>query len=179
MGIEIERKFLVSGEAWRAVTERSEDMAQGYLNDQEAVASGRERASVRVRLEGGRARLNIKSRAVGHTRQEFEYPLPVDDAEALLALCAGGLVRKRRHFVREGGWLWEVDEFLGANAGLVVAEIELPAADAAFARPDWLGPEVTDCLRYYNQVLSARPYAQWSEDERMATDIAPDRAAPG
>lgn len=179
MGIEIERKFLVVGEGWRAAAERSEVMAQGYLNDQEAVASGRERASVRVRLEGAQARLNIKSRAVGHTRQEFEYPLPVDDAEALLALCAGGLVRKRRHFVRHAGWLWEVDEFLDANAGLVVAEIELPSADAAFERPDWVDVEVTDHLRYYNQVLSARPYAQWSEDERRATDARRDPAAQG
>ena len=171
MGIEIERKFLVTGDGWRAATEGCEEMAQGYLNDQDAVASGRERASVRVRLEGTQARLNIKSRAVGHTRQEFEYPLPVDDAEALLALCAGGLVRKRRHLVRHAGWRWEVDEFLGANAGLVVAEIELPSADAAFARPDWVGAEVTDCLRYYNQVLSARPYAEWTEAERLAADV--------
>lgn len=168
MGIEIERKFLVTGDGWRTLAERSEEMAQGYLNDQDALASGRERASVRVRLEGAEARLNIKSRAVGHTRQEFEYPIPVEDARALLALCAGGLVRKRRHYVRHGGWLWEVDEFLDANAGLLVAEIELPMADAAYDRPDWIGAEVTDDLRYYNQVLSVRPFAQWTAAERAA-----------
>ena len=174
MGIEIERKFLVTGDGWRAAAERSEEMAQGYLNDQEAVASGRERASVRVRLEGGRARLNIKSRNVGHTREEFEYPVPADDARALLVLCVGARVHKRRHYVPHAGALWEVDEFLGENAGLVVAEIELTSADALFERPDWLGAEVTDCVRYYNQVLSARPYAQWSAAERAATDLIAD-----
>ena len=171
MGIEIERKFLVTGNGWRAAAERSEEMAQGYLNDQEALASGRERASVRVRLEGERARLNIKSRSIGHTREEFEYPLPAADARALLVLCVGARVHKRRHYVSHAGALWEVDEFMGDNAGLVVAEIELSAADALFERPDWLGAEVTDCVRYYNQVLSARPYAQWTDEERAATDL--------
>jgi adenylate cyclase len=90
----------------------------------------------------------------------------VDDARQLLALCTGGLVEKRRHYVHHAGHLWEVDEFLGASAGLVVAEIELGAADEAFARPDWLGAEVTDLPRYYNLALAERPYSQWSQAER-------------
>jgi adenylate cyclase len=166
MGIEIERKFRVVGNGWRAAAERVQPMAQGYLNDLAAVEDGTQKASVRVRIEGGQAFLNLKSRQAGHTRQEFEYPVPVEDARQLLALCSGGLVEKRRHYVRHAGHLWEVDEFLGDNAGLVVAEIELDSADEAFATPDWLGAEVTDTLRYYNLALAQRPYAQWSAGER-------------
>jgi Uncharacterized protein conserved in bacteria len=121
---------------------------------------------VRVRIEGDQAFLNIKSRELGHTRQEFDYPVPVADATQLLKLCVAGLVEKRRHLVRHGGHLWEVDEFLGDNLGLVVAEIELQSADEAFARPDWLGAEVTDQARYYNLLLASRPYARWSPEER-------------
>ena len=160
MGIEIERKFLVVGEAWRAQAGRRVRMAQGYLNDHAAVASGAQKASVRVRIQGDEAFLNLKSRELGHTRQEFDYRIPVDDARALLALCVGGLVDKRRHLVRHGGHLWEVDEFLGDNAGLVVAEIELDHADEAFERPDWLGSEVTDDPRYYNLALASHPYTR-------------------
>ncbi|GGK02348.1 CYTH domain-containing protein [Luteimonas terricola] len=166
MAIEIERKFLVADDGWRAAAHAVVPMAQGYLNDQSSMDEGRQRASVRVRLEGDGAFLNIKSREIGHTRQEFEYPLPVGEARDLLALCVGGLVEKRRHLVRHGGHLWEVDEFLGDNAGLVVAEIELESADEDFERPDWLGVEATDCPRYYNLALAARPYSQWSGAER-------------
>jgi adenylate cyclase len=166
MAIEIERKFLVTNDAWRAAAREVVPMAQGYLNDLATMDSGAMRASVRVRIAGEAAYLNLKSRQLGHTRQEFDYPIPVADARALLALCVGGLVEKRRHHVEHGGQLWEVDEFLGDNAGLVVAEIELQAADEAFARPDWLGAEVTQSVRYYNLALAARPYAQWTAAER-------------
>ena len=161
MGIEIERKFLVTGDAWRDATHEVVPMAQGYLNDMGAMDRGEQKASVRVRIQGDKAYLNLKSRELGHTRQEFDYPIPVDDARALLALCVGGLIDKRRHLVRHGGHLWEVDEFLGDNAGLVVAEIELDHAEEAFARPGWLGEEVTDDPRYYNLALASRPYTQW------------------
>ena len=114
MGIEIERKFLVSGEAWRTAAERVQPMAQGYLNDLGAVEHGAQKASVRVRIEGEHAFLNIKSREAGHTRQEFDYPLPVDDARQLLRLCVGGLVDKRRHYVRHEGQTQEV--YLDADA---------------------------------------------------------------
>jgi adenylate cyclase len=136
-------------------------MAQGYINDTAAMDSGAQKASVRVRIQGDAAYLNIKSRELGHTRQEFDYPIPVGDARDLLALCVGGLIDKRRHLVHHGGLLWEVDEFLGDNAGLVVAEVELQSADQAFDRPGWAGAEVTDELRYYNLALASHPYSRW------------------
>lgn len=166
MAIEIERKFRVRGEVWRAAAHAVVPMAQGYLNDAASIASGVQKASVRVRIEGDAAFLNIKSREIGPARQEFELPLPVDDAHALLALCVGGRIEKRRHLVRHGAHLWEVDEFLGENAGLVVAEIELSAVDEAFDAPDWLGTEVTGEVRYYNLALAARPFTQWDAIER-------------
>ncbi len=163
MGIEIERKFLVTGDGWRSAAHAVLPMAQGYINDQAAMDSGAQKASVRVRIQGEDAFLNLKSRELGHTRQEFDYPIPVDDARALLALCVGGLIDKRRHLVQHQGHLWEVDEFLGDNAGLVVAEIELDHADEAFAKPDWIGAEVTDQARYYNLMLAAHPYRDWTD----------------
>lgn len=166
MGIEIERKFLTTSDAWRGQAERVVRMAQGYLNDLGAVESGRQRCSVRVRIAGDEAFLNLKSRELGRTRQEFDYPIPVTDAEALLALCTGGLIDKHRHYVRHAGHLWEVDEFHGDNAGLVVAELELQSADESFTPPAWIGQEVTELQRYYNLALAARPYAQWTSEER-------------
>ena len=171
MGIEIERKFLVTSDGWRATAHEVVPMAQGYLNDLVTVDSGAMRTSVRVRIAGDAAFLNLKSRELGHTRQEFDYPIPIADARALLALCVGGVIDKRRHYVEHAGHLWEVDEVLGDNAGLVVAEIELTSADEHFARPDWLGLEATDALRYYNLALATRPYSQWSEAERNAMDL--------
>lgn len=171
MSIEIERKFLVTSEAWRAAAREAVPMAQGYLNDLATVDSGAMKTSVRVRIAGDEAFLNLKSRELGHTRQEFDYPIPVADARSLLALCVGGVIDKRRHYVEHAGHLWEVDEFLGENAGLVVAEIELGSADEAFAKPEWLGVEATDASRYYNLALASRPYSQWREDERDAIDL--------
>jgi adenylate cyclase len=171
MGIEIERKFLVVGDGWRSGVREVVPMAQGYINDQAAMDSGTQRASVRVRLEGDEARLNIKSRELGHTRKEFDYPLPLEDARELLRLCVGGLIDKRRHLFEHQGHLWEIDEFLGDNAGLIVAEIELSSGDEYFERPEWLGREVTESSRYYNLALASRPYSQWSEHERAAADL--------
>jgi len=161
MGLEIERKFLVTSDAWRAAAHAVILMAQGYVNDTAAIESGAQKASVRVRIQGDTAFLNLKSREIGHTRQEFDYPIPVEDARALLALCVGGLIDKRRHLVRHGGLLWEVDEFLGDNAGLVVAEVELEHADQPVDLPEWAGDEVTDDVRYYNLALAAHPYTTW------------------
>lgn len=171
MPIEIERKFLVTSDAWRTAAHDIVPMAQGYLNDLAAVDSGAMNTSVRVRIAGNQAFLNLKSRELGHTRQEFDYPIPVADARALLDLCVGGVIDKRRHYVEHMGHLWEVDEFLGGNAGLVVAEIELGSADEAFARPEWLGVEATNASRYYNLALASRSYSQWREDERGAVDL--------
>ena len=171
MGIEIERKFLPAGDGWRAAAHAVVPMAQGYLNDLAMVDSGAMQASVRVRIEGDEARLNIKSREAGPSRQEFDYAIPLAEGRALLALCVGGIVEKRRHYVTHGAHLWEIDEFLGDNAGLVVAEVELEAVDARFERPGWLGAEVTELPRYYNLALAARPYAVWSARERDALDV--------
>lgn len=164
MAIEIERKFLVAGDGWRAAAHEVLPMAQGYLNDASSLDSGAMRSSVRLRISGERAWLNIKSHETGCSRQEFEYPVPVADARALLGLCVGGTIDKRRHLVRHGAHLWEVDEFLGDNDGLVVAEIELGSPDEEFERPDWLGAEVTDDTRYYNLALASEPYSRWARD---------------
>lgn len=167
MGVEIERKFIVNDDSWRHHVEKSVRMAQGYLNDMAALRNGTQQASVRIRIAGAEAFLNMKSRELGHTRQEFEYAITVADAEALLKLCVGGLIDKTRHYVTHAGFLWEIDVFEGENAGLTVAEIELPSADTSFDKPDWAGVEVTDALRYYNLALAERPYAQWRPEEKI------------
>lgn len=171
MGIEIEYKFLVKDDSWRDLAYKVVPMAQGYINDQAALDSGAQRASVRVRIAEEGAFLNLKSRDLGPTRQEFDYPIPLGDARALLALCVGGTIEKRRHYVNHAGHVWEIDEFLGDNAGLVVAEIELTAAGEDFEKPAWAGADVTERLRYYNLALASRPYSQWSETERAVADI--------
>ncbi len=155
MATEIERKFLVVTEAWRARVTRSRTMRQGYL-------SGSEKGSVRVRISGGEAWLNIKSATLGVRRLEFEYAIPLTDATDMLErLCDGPLIEKIRHDVPVDGHLWEVDEFLGENAGLVVAEIELGAENEAFTVPEWIGDEVSHDPRYYNVSLVKRPYRLW------------------
>jgi adenylate cyclase len=103
VGIEIERKFLVSSDGWRAAAHKVIPMAQGYINGPPSMEAGTQNASVRVRIEGDHAALNLKSRTIGHTRQEFDYPIPVDEARALLALCVGGLIDKRRHWSNTPG----------------------------------------------------------------------------
>ena len=167
MGIEIERKFLVINNDWKPQAERSVRMAQGYLNDADSVTSGRQQVSMRVRIAGDVAHLNFKSREAGPSRQEFEYGIPLADAEAFLKLCVGGLIDKRRHYVHHEGHLWEIDEFAGENAGLIVAEIELSRVDEAFAKPAWIGKEVTDFPRYYNLLLAQKPFSQWTKEERQ------------
>jgi len=152
MALEIERKFLVKGTSWRTV--HGVRYSQGYLNRDK----GR---TVRVRVAGDRAFLTIKGETHGATRAEFEYAIPVADAQALLAMCDGPLVDKVRHEVVHGGLKWEIDEFLGDNTGLVIAEIELKSEDQPFSRPDWLGEEVTGDPRYYNSNLAAHPYREW------------------
>jgi adenylate cyclase len=166
MGIEIERKFLLNSDDWSQHTDKSVRMAQGYLNDMQALRTGAQKASVRIRIAGEQAFLNMKSRELGTTRQEFDYEIPVADAEDLLKLCVGGLIDKTRHYLRHAGFLWEIDVFEGDNAGLIVAEIELPSADTEFAKPDWAGRQVTDELRYYNLALAERPYSRWSAEEK-------------
>lgn len=157
MGVEIERKFLVIGDTWRAQARRRVAMDQGYLSGEGG------RSSFRVRTQGDEARLNIKAAVVGHTRTEYDYGIPVADAREILdKLCVGRLT-KTRHYIEFAGHTWEVDEFLGDNRGLVVAELELDTADAVFERPDWLGAEVTDDRRYYNHHLALHPYKTWND----------------
>jgi adenylate cyclase len=170
VGIEIERKFLLRDDSWRAQVEHTERMAQGYLVGAQALRDGTARASVRARIAGDQAWLNIKAVRLGIERAEFEYAVPLVDAQLMLDSLCDGVLAKQRHHVTVDGTLFEIDEFEGDNAGLVVAEVELPAVDAAFPRPAWLGAEVSALPRYYNVNLIAYPYASWSRDERMATD---------
>jgi adenylate cyclase len=164
MPIEIERKFLIDGDGWRALATRSVAMRQGYLSREAG------KASVRVRLEGAVANINIKAAVVGSARAEYEYAIDaVEAAEMLNGLCVGR-VEKTRHYVTVGSHTWEIDEFSGENAGLIVAELELDAADQIFERPAWLGREVTEERRYYNHSLSQHPYGQWTAAERHRAD---------
>lgn len=154
MGVEIERKFLLAGDAWRGLGQ-AVLLRQGYLS------STRERV-VRVRIEGEQAMLTIKGANVGATRGEWEYPIPLADAVELLdGLCEQPLIEKVRHRIEHAGMVWEVDEFLGANAGLIVAEIELASEDQPFEKPDWIGAEVSGDARYYNANLIRHPFSQW------------------
>jgi adenylate cyclase len=154
MGVEIERKFLLRGDGWMTLGEPV-FFKQGYLS------SHKDRV-VRVRIEGDRAVMTIKGRNVGATRGEWEYEIPVADAVELLdGLCEQPLIEKYRRRITFAGNVWEVDEFLGANAGLVVAEIELQSEDQQFDKPDWIGEEVTDDLRYLNSSLIKHPYSAW------------------
>lgn len=153
MGTEIERKFLVTSDVWRAGAE-GVPIRQGYL----CADAGR---VVRVRRKGDDAYLTIKGATEGITRAEFEYPIPVDDAEALLPLCPQEPISKHRYRVPAGDLVWEVDEFEGRNAGLVIAEVELPSADTDVPMPDWVGDEVSDDERYYNAYLASHPFDTW------------------
>jgi adenylate cyclase len=154
MSVEIERKFLVRGDGWKA-------LGQGVLLRQGYLSSNPERV-VRVRIEGDGAVLTIKGRSVGATRGEWEYPIPVADAQAFLdGLCERPIIEKTRYRIAFEGMTWEVDEFMGDNAGLVVAEIELTAEDQVFVKPEWVGDEVTDDARYFNSNLIQRPYSSW------------------
>ncbi|TFW19352.1 CYTH domain-containing protein [Massilia arenosa] len=154
MGVEIERKFLLTSDAWRALGEPVL-LRQGYIStDPERV--------VRVRVEGTRGVLTLKSKSTGATRGEWEYEIPLADANELLdRLCDKPLIEKYRRRIPHAGKVWEVDEFLGENAGLLVAEIELASETEAFDKPTWIGAEVTFDPRYYNSHLVRHPFTRW------------------
>lgn len=155
MAVEIERKFLVNDDGWRANVTRTRHIRQGYLAQEGAT-------TVRVRcIAGKRAALTIKGATSGAARAEFEYEIPVADAEELLQLCVGNIIEKVRHDVPYGGLTWEVDVFHGANEGLVVAEVELERVDQVVEMPAWAGAEVTNDIRYYNAELVTRPFSTW------------------
>jgi adenylate cyclase len=160
MANEIEHKFLIRDDRWRQQVERSAPMRQGYLTSDA-------RCSVRVRVADGQGFLNIKSviksGTLGIQRSEYEYPIPLAEAEEILdTLCEKPLLEKTRHYLHFGGRLWEIDEFAGDNTGLIVAEVELDRPDEPFARPDWLGEDVSHDIRYYNSQLARHPYNTWS-----------------
>lgn len=158
MPVENERNFLVEGDGWKKAVTGSEEITQGYL--------GGERCSVRIRLTGTAANINIKSLRIGPSRAEYEYPIPVDEAREMLhVLTVGALIEKTRYRVAHGGLEWEVDVFHGENEGLVVAEVELDDPGQDFSTPEWAGREVTGEARYYNVELSRHPYRKWRGDE--------------
>jgi CYTH domain-containing protein len=153
MGKEIERKFMVQEGPWRNV--QGTRYCQGYLN------SAKER-NVRVRTMEDKAYLTIKGIAIGASRMEFEYEIPLQDANELLEICEKPLIEKTRYKVQEGGFVWEVDEFSGENQGLIVVEVELESEDQDFPKPDWVREEVTGDPRYFNSNLIKNPYTNWS-----------------
>lgn len=156
MAKEIERKYLLRHDGWRKEASQGIKMRQGYLNHGGP-------CSTRVRIQGDQAFLNIKSATLGVSRLEFDYPIPVLDAEQILdQLCVRPLIEKTRYAVNHAGHLWEIDVFEGDNEGLIVAEIELEDPDEPFEVPDWAGEEVSEDPRYYNVCLVNNPYKNWS-----------------
>lgn len=155
MGQEIERKFLVVNEQWRDHITSSNYFRQGYL-------SNTGKCSIRVRVSDDKGYLNLKSATLDIRRTEYEYEIPRQEAEEMLTgFCEGPVIEKTRYYVRHDNHLWEIDVFNGANAGLVVAEIELDDIAETFSRPVWVGQEVSNDPRYYNVCLVKHPYSEW------------------
>lgn len=156
MGYEIERKFLVSGD-YKSHSYKSYLIKQGYLSLSGVTV-------VRVRIKDEKAFITVKTAKAENEikRHEWEYEVPVADAEEMLQLCEEGVIHKRRYLVQAGKHTFEIDEFQGHNEGLLIAEIELEYEDEPFEKPEWLGPEVTGNVRYYNSFLSIHPYSEWS-----------------
>jgi CYTH domain-containing protein len=154
MAIEIERKFLVKGDGWRALA-KGIVYCQGYI-------PAKEGRTVRVRIAGDRAFLTIKGPTVGNARSEFEYAIPVEDAREMLeTLCDLPYIEKMRYKIIIGGLIWEVDEFVGDNQGLILAEVELTEEHQVIELPDWIGEEVSGDPRYFNVYLVKNPFTRW------------------
>mgnify|MGYP001462870945 FL=1 len=154
MAQEIERKFLITGEAWR-------ELAKGTAYRQGYLSTVKER-TVRVRTIDDKGFLTIKGITVGATRAEYEYEIPAGDANEMLDdLCEQPIIEKKRYKVPLDGFIWEIDEFGGVNEGLIVAEIELESEDQKFNKPDWIGDEVSGDPRYFNSNLIANPFTTW------------------
>ena len=160
MPFEIERKFLVRGEEWRSRVTKTFHIRQAYL-----ATDGQ--ASVRIRIKDNSATFTIKSRTPGLRRLELEYPIPVIEAEAAIALRRGLIVEKDRHLVPHSGLIWEIDEFRLENEGLVIAEIELRETLQLIEIPPWAGPEVTSQPPFYNSALSVHPFEALSRDQKL------------
>lgn len=156
MAQEIERKFLVDRDLV-SLPDNGQRIVQGYIKT-------RSKTAVRVRIKGGRGFLTIKGENRGAVRAEFEYEIPLDDAEAMLEdLCARPILEKTRYEISVGAHIWELDVFAGENEGLWVAEVELASESESFEKPDWVGPEVTGDVRYYNSSLIEHPYKDWPD----------------
>lgn len=153
MAKEIERKFLVNGDSWR-------QLGEGILYRQGYIPS--QGATVRVRVAGNQGYLTIKGPTVNFSRSEFEYPIPLADAQEMLdTLCDRPLIEKTRYKIEWAGLVWEVDEFAGANQGLILAEVELTDEAQQVEIPDWIGTEVTGDPRYFNSYLAKQPFSEW------------------
>lgn len=155
MGIEIERKFLVINDNWRS-------LAQGKVYRQGYISTNNKMTTVRVRMIGEQAYLTIKSKTEGISRQEFEYPIPLEDSKIMLdTLCDRPLIEKIRYQINHDNLIWEIDEFQGENQGLIIAEVELENENQIVNLPDWVGKEVSDDPKYYNVNLTKYPYQTW------------------
>ncbi|MCX7593192.1 MAG: CYTH domain-containing protein [Fischerella sp.] len=154
MAKEIERKFLLKGDDWRKLAEGSSIYRQGYIPTQGV--------TVRVRIAGNQGYLTIKGPSIKYSRSEFEYPIPIEDAQEMLeTLCERPFIEKIRYKVKWGGLIWEIDEFEGVNKGLILAEVELNDEKQEIELPSWIGEEVSDNPRYYNRNLVKYPFSQW------------------
>ena len=163
MGVEVERKFLVTGDAWRDAVTSATRIVQGYIAQTET-------ATVRVRVRAETGYLTIKGATTGVARSEYEYEIPVDDALGMLEeMAQGPVIDKVRHLVPVGTHVWEVDVFAGANAPLVMAEVELASADEHFVLPAWAGAEVSEDGRYFNVNLAREPYSTWAPSDPSRT----------
>jgi adenylate cyclase len=161
MAIEIERKFLLKNDDWKSQITETHVIKQGYL---QSGLEASQKSSVRIRISGNHANINIKSVDLTMVRQEFEYSIPLGDANQLLAtLCDDTVISKTRYHVPYGKHLWEVDIFDGENTGLQMAEIELNSLNEKFEIPPWIGEEVSDDKRYYNIYLLKHPFKMWSK----------------
>ncbi|MGK7927975.1 MAG: CYTH domain-containing protein [Spirulina sp.] len=171
MGKEIERKFLVKGEQWRSLG-TPKQYRQGYL-------SVVPHCTVRVRVAGDRAYLTVKGKTQGLSRKEFEYPIPLPEAEEMLEeLCDRPLIEKTRYTISIDDLVWEVDEFSGENQGLILAEVELQDETQAIALPEWIGREVSADPRYFNANLVKFPYRQWNYQSPVTSHQSPVREQP-
>lgn len=154
MTIEIERRFLLKNDSWRALAGEPETMQQGYL-------SVEKERTIRVRIIGNRAWLTLKGYISDVARSEFEYEIPLPHAETMMQTMCPFKLEKRRYKIDYQGFVFEIDEYFGDNAPLIVAELELPSEDTVFAEPEWLGEEITCNGRFTNAYLSKHPYSEW------------------
>jgi adenylate cyclase len=155
MSTEIERKFLLENDSWRKDADEGLYMVQGYMGSNE-------KSSIRIRINGDTANLNIKSKTIGIQRSEYDYPIPIDEAKEILeSLCDKPFIEKTRFHVMHDGHEWEIDVFAGDNEGLIVAELELDSVDENFTLPDWVGEDVSEDPRYYNICLVSHPFKDW------------------